>query len=352
MTANEAAIGALTIRQQDLTAAWTPPRNYDLRITALSWESRATAATACLTGDLPDFSVIKFQSRSPEIEAKKLHTFATIQQLGSIKETLELDPSTATQDNFGKLEVWIREKYVAAGRPLRILIDITCIPKSYLLFLVGLGFTRDYFACFDCVYAAGRYELDKDAAPITGAPAIGGPRALVSLGDWRSTLIPYLTAAQYLPGSSDLFVAMGGEFGLSLPFIERVEPGRLDLVFIAETAPSDDRPMLASERSALQGLISAPNATREDLSLHDVIGVAKRAVAFSRAGPSVTTTAMALGSKPHALALAIASLSEAKMNVITRVPGAYTAIDVKPTGRMVFVQIEDRFDPWSYIDLP
>lgn len=352
MTESEAAIGAFTIRQQKLTSAWAPPRKYDLRITALSWESRATAATACLLGDLPNFSVIKFESRSSEVETRKLATRAAIERIGPIRETLELQPSVATQANFAALEAWIREKYVTVGRPIRILIDITCIPKSYILFLIGLGFTRDYFACFDCVYAAGEYDLSKDTAAIAGTPIIGGPRALVSVGDWRSTLIPYLTAAQYLPGNSDLIVAMGGEFGLSLPFIERVEPGRLDLVFIKETAPSDEGPMLASERSALKGLTSAPNATRGDLSLLDVIGVARRAVDFSRGAPSVTTTAMALGSKPHALALAIASLSEAKMNVITRVPGSYTAIDVKPSGQMLFVQIEDRFDPCSYIDLP
>ncbi|WP_265517937.1 hypothetical protein [Nitratireductor luteus] len=300
---------------------------------------------------MPAFDLIKFKSASTEIETMKAESRATFEMLAPIRSVLDLDQSTMIQENFVALEAWFRERYMDLGRPLKILIDISCIPKSYLLFLVGLGFTRDYFACLDCVYAAGQYDLIRDHV-VNGAPAIVGPRALVSLGDWRSTLIPYLTAAEYLPGSSDLIVAMGGEFGLSLPFIERVEPGRLDLIFIEETAPSDDRPMLESERLALKGLTSAPNATRGDYSLLDVISVANRAVNFSRAGPSAGTTAMALGSKPHALALAVASLSEAKMNVITRVPGSYTAIDVKPTGRMLFAQIEDRFDPCNYIDLP
>lgn len=345
----EAAIGALTVRQQELTESSAAPRKYDLRIAALSWESRASAASARLSGDLPAFDLIKFESRSDEIERKKCTIQAEFESISPINSILKLRPSTEIQENFTIIENWFREKYVEAGRSLRVLLDISCVPKTYILFIVGLGFTRDYFACCDCIYAAGQYDLDNDHVS-AGVPAIGGPRPLVSLGEWRSTLVPYLTAAEYLPGSSDLIVAMGGEFGLSLPFIERVEPGRLDLVFIEETAPNDDRPMLASERSALNGLISAPNATRVNYSLMNVIGVAKRALDFSRAGPSVGTTAMALGSKPHALALAVASLSEAKMNVITRVPAAYTAIDVRPTGHMLFVQIEDRFDPCSYID--
>jgi hypothetical protein len=307
-----------------------------------------------LSGDLPGLSVIKFESQIDEIEQKKLAMLDEFSKLAKIAEMKELSPSIQSQENFGVLEAWIREKYVTVGRPLRILCDITCLPKSYLLFLVGLGFTRDYFACFDCVYTAGKYDLAKEQAFPTsngGKPAIGGPRSLVSNGDWHPTLIPYLTAAQYLPGSTDLFIAMGGELGLSLPFIERVEPRRLELVFIEETAPSDNRPMLPSERSALNDLMSAPNITRSDHSLCDVVGVAQRAVSFCRYGQSVGTTAMALGCKPHALALAVASLSEPKMGVVTRTPVSYSAIDVEPTGRLLFVQVEDRFDPCSYIDV-
>ncbi|MER8638798.1 hypothetical protein [Mesorhizobium sp. M1365] len=353
MISKEAAIGSLTVRQQDLTVDWRPPRKYDLLIAALSWETRATAALATLSGDLPRLSLIKFKSWNDAIEDRKLAMLAEIRKFATIAETVSLAPSTDSQENFSTLEAWIREKYVAVKRPLRILIDITCIPKSYLLFLIGLGFTRDYFACFDCIYAGGKYDLNQEASSLEGSkPAIGGPRSLISLGDWRSTLIPYLTAGQYLPGTIDLIVAMGGELGLSLPFIERVEPGRLKLIFIEETAPNDNLPMLASERSALNDLMSAPNVTRTDHGLCDVIGVAQEAVAFCRSGPSVGTTGMALGSKPHAIALAVAALAETKMGVLTRVPVSYKTVDVEPSGRMLFVQVEDRFDPCSYIDVP
>ena len=60
-------------------------------------------------------------------------------------------------------------------------------------------------------------------------------------------------------------------------------------------------------------------------------------------------TGIALGSKPHALALGLAALSEDNMEVVCRIPKAYKPLDVQPTGELAFYEIEDRFEPAAYI---
>ena len=43
-------------------------------------------------------------------------------------------------------------------------MDITCIPKTYILYLLGLGFTEEVVARLDCLYAPGTYDLMADNA--------------------------------------------------------------------------------------------------------------------------------------------------------------------------------------------
>ena len=292
-------------------------------------------------------ALLKFSSRDADIETRKQQAQTAFRGLFTI-ELIELKSSVDAEPNFRKLEGWLRDKYVARGRPLRVLVDITCVPKTYLLFILGLGFTRDYLACLDCLYAAGVYDLNA-AGGGADAGRIGGPRALLSEGEWRSRQIPYLEPRDVIASERDIIVTLGGELGLSLPFIEKFEPGRAGLIFIKETAPDLSTPMLQSEKSALLELLREPNAQRSDIGLCDVIGVAKHAVHFTRKSNAKAVTGIAIGSKPHALALGIAALAEDKMEIVCRTPAAYKLAEIQPSGRVFLYTVEDRFEPCSYL---
>jgi hypothetical protein len=224
-------------------------------------------------------------------------------------------------------------------------MDVTCIPKTYVLYLLGLGFTEELVARLDCIYAPGIYDLMADNA--AGSSVVSGPRSILSEGEWRSRQVPYLEAANYIANDSDLLVTLGGELGLTLPFIECYEPRRLGLVFISETSPASAHPMRPSERLAYEELLREPNAECKDLALCDAIAVASHALQFAGASSARGITGMALGSKPHALGLALASLANAHMEVVCRTPAAYRPINVAARGKLMLYEIEDRFDPSS-----
>lgn len=343
------AIGPLGVRQGTIKSGWKPERKYDLFLSALSWETRGTTFVEGFGNELPPVCILRFASNDSEIGATKEVKLAAMQAHCQIARIVDLHISTSLQENYKIIEALLRDRTSETKRPLRVLVDISCIPKAYVMFLVGAGFSRDYLAVMDCIYVAGTYNhIDADPPKIGTAT---GNRTLVSVGDWRPELIPYLTAADLMPARRDLLVTLGGELGMARSFMDRIEPERTMLVFIDEDAPGPDRQMVPSEQIAFKHLVGDSRSEKHNLSLGDVIGVAERAISFVRESSCGGVSGMALGAKSHALALAIASLSESRLEVISRVPASYKGLDVLPSGPIHFFELTDRFEPCSYIEV-
>ena len=117
---------------------------------------------------------------------------------------LTLHRSVLFDANADSIATELRERAEAKGMPLRVLVDISCLPKSYISYLVGLGFANGFISKLDCLYSEGRYDL-------AGASTQGGPLSIISEGDWSSLLIPYLEAAETFPSQRDLLGAIANE---------------------------------------------------------------------------------------------------------------------------------------------
>ncbi len=345
--ADELAVGDFIVRQRKLEKNEVLRPSYDVVVAGLSWESRGPTALARLSAVGAPLTLLKFKSRSEEVEAAKVAQLESFRALQSDLDLKELEASTDAALNFASIKAWLQDLYAKAERPLSILIDITCIPKTYVLYLIGLGFSDELIARLDCLYTPGKYDLVSDG--VGSPPALTGPRSLLSEGEWHSRQIPYLEASEYIANDADLLVTLGGEIGLSLPFIERFEPRRLGLICIEETSPSRNDPMLGSERMAFEELLSEPNATQIDIKLCDAVGVARHASSFVESSIARGTTMMAIGSKPHAIGIALAALANPRVEVVCRTPTSYRAVDVQPSADPMLYEIEDRFDPLSYL---
>ncbi len=142
---------------------------------------------------------------------------------------------------------------------------------------------------------------------------------------------------------------MGGEIGLSLPFIEKYEPAKIGLILINESLVQTPEKLIASEEAALRELLSEPNVDRKNVGLCDVLMLVREAVRFCKDSKADAVSAIALGAKPHALALGIAALSQENLEVVCRIPRRYRPLNVAPTGELAFYEIEDRFEPVAYL---
>ena len=74
-------------------------------------------------------------------------------------------------------------------------------------------------------------------------------------------------------------------------------------------------------------------------------------LSFARQEGCEGVTALAIGCKTHAAGMALASLAEGNIEVVTRIPAAYRVSDVQPTGATYLFEIIDRFDPLAYLNL-
>ena len=345
---NRECFGAVSISQGNNFGEHTTKKDYDLALLTLSWETRATHAFISHHVRCKKLAPLWFEAPSEHVEQRKKSQFEELSKIYNDVSEIRLSLSTKVEENYRILEEFIKNEYFDAGRPLKVVIDISCIPKHYLLFILGYGFVNDYFACFDCVYSAGIYDLVADDRD-ENADSSNVHRSLISEGDWTPRQIPFLAAKNVFPKSRDILVSVGGELGLSVPFIERSEPRQLVLVFIAETAPGNEREMLNSERLAYEELISEPNVRREDVSLFDVIGLTTICEQLVMGSAADGVTLMAIGSKSHALALGLAAISNGKIDVVCRIPARYKLIDVPPKGEIYLYEIEDRFEPTNYL---
>lgn len=344
---NSECFGSVQLRQIKMPTGLEISKTYDLVLTTLSWEQRAPHAFVSAPRMAPEVTTVWFESTSKEIDRRKAEQFELLQSHFDTVDELRLSKATEIEQNFETFRKFVEDKYSTIGRPLKVLVDISCMPKNYLLFLLGLGFVNDYFACFDCVYSAGNYDLVSE--PEESADEVGRiHRALTSKGDWTSRQLPFFGGRDVFPKSRDLLVSMGGELGLAVPFVTKTEPSKLTLVYIEETAPSEERDMLESEKLAFRELMAEPGVTSQNIGLNDVLSVAQYAQTIVDDSESDCVSMMVLGAKSHALAFGLVALANDRVEVISRVPLTYNNLDVGATGEIHFYEIEDRFEPLNY----
>jgi hypothetical protein len=320
---------------------------YDLLITTVSWEERANHALFVLEGAPKATAFFRFESSSDRTSSLKDVVETELLGLFPSAERLNLLPSTETKKNFEKIQKFLSGKRQDARRPLRVAVNMSCLPKAYLLFLLGVFFKSDIAMEADFLYSPGVYDLVVENA--VEGPSAPGPRGLLSIGEWKSQQLPFFTGQQVFASEQDLIVTVGGELGMMVPFLERSEPRNIFLLFIAESAPRPDRPMHKLERLAYDDLMMEPNVSTKEVDLVDAIGVAKYALSAAEQSSSVNLVGVAIGSKSHALGLGIAALVHEELEIICRVPAGYSTLNVAPRGDCLIYRVADRFEPLRYL---
>lgn len=335
MIASEAPIGGLMVRQGVLGEGHQLSVDYDLIISTVSWETRGIISFEQIVGRGTTTVLLRFASTAPEVLASKDAIQSRMEALAPGVKILEMASSVDWSANVPLLNRFFSDEAKTAGRPLRVLMDITCLPKRYLLFLVGKAFKEGLAASLDLTYAEA--DIYRAAVDI-------GTSGYVSEGEWQSVQVPYFEPSEFAPAKRDLFISLGAEITNAMPFVERFEPDELRLYTASETPMRLPTFQHGPEHPMKVRLENTPNAYNMSFPLLDAIGVA-RDILRARKRP---TTCFAIGPKTHALALGIAALANDTITVVCRSPGRYLANDVTATGRIYLYRLEDRFDPRAY----
>lgn len=343
---NSDCLGGFSISQRTIDGK-IDVSPYDLLITIVSWEERANHALHLLEGQPKATAFFRFDSSAEQTNGQKDIVEAELRGLLPSAECLYLLPSTETKKNFERIQKFLLGKRQEVKRPLRIAVNMSCLPKAYLLFLLGIFFKSDIAMEADFLYSPGIYDLVGEKA--VEGPSAPGPRGLLSIGEWKSQQLPFFTGQRVFASEQDLIVTVGGELGMMVPFLERSEPRNIFLLFITESAPHPDRPMHKLERLAYDDLMIEPNVSTKEVDLVDAIGVAKYALSAAEQSSSVNLVGVAIGSKSHALGLGIAALVHDELEIICRIPAGYAPLNVRPRGDCLMYRVADRFEPLRYI---
>lgn len=333
----EASIGPLHVSQGELTSQEALLSNYDIGIAAVSWESRAITALPFMNGRSAETVLLRFASTDSSVdELKNVTQLSADKILGSYRlQTLER--STLWNGNIAALDQLINETVGRAGRPISVLLDMSCLPKRYALFILGRGFRQEHVARMDVLYAeAERYEATK----LKHSGAVN----IVSEGDWTTAQVPYFEGDNYTPDKRDLFISLGGELTNAIPIIERFEANELRLYAVEHTETRLPRAQYDGEAPIRQRLSDMPNAYNMSFALEDIVGLAEDVLRTKH----LPATCLAIGPKTHALAFGLAALASDSIQLVCRTPGRYLANDAYPSGRVFLFQIQDRFEPRAY----
>ena len=337
----DAAIGTLQVSQRILAPSDTLNSSYDMAITTVSWEKRAITAGQLLNTANAEVVILHFESDRADIKAKKELGLVEMQSLfAPNNKIVNLPSSRDFESSIRVLERLIAEIYGILRRPLKLLIDMTCLPKRYILFLLALGINREFVSRFDFLYSEGNYE-----SPALEIENTNIKNGIISEGDWNTIRIPYFEGVEFIPRIRDLFISAGAEFIAARSYIEFFDPNQLALYIVSNNEKLMSRVGLRHEQRALEELKRLPATQTSAFDVADIVGLAK-AILGQRKNP---TTCLSIGPKPHALSVGIAGIADRQIEVLCRIPTNYSAISVEPTGRIFHYRVEDRFEPSSYL---
>ncbi len=334
-------IGFLSLTSDELEPGLGLADDWDLVLITASWEQRTSAALPHLKDLDCEIGIIRFSSTDAAIKAKKDAFVAHAQSALKRTRLIEFPASNATEESFRAIAKLFEERFAQLRRPMRVLMDVSSIPKKYLLYVLGMGFKREFVASMTFLYAEARYE----ALPTSATPLSTNPAGLISDGEWTSVQVPFLEADNYAPSKRDVVVSLGAEIGVAIPTIERLEPRKLTLIKVSDPMGRVPKALVDKEKRYVDTLLQQPGATLREHGLHDVLAVAQDVLKSCES----TTTCLAIGSKPHALGLGLAALADDRIDVVCRTPSSYKGADALPTGKILRFVIADRFEPSTYL---
>lgn len=342
MTENSVSFGFLQSKHRIVHEKNIPTHDYDLVMLTATWEGRGSQFQSKIprTKGIADKILVAFFKSADEPVRKKKEVFVDKieRRFGKSTTVLKLSSSIDADHNFKLIKEHLKKKKKDIGRPLKILCDISCLPKAYVAFLIGLGFRGEFATKVTFFYAeAERYSLKE-------GQRFSAKHNLMTVGDWSINQIPYFESIDFISDDHPLAVSLGAEIKACIPLIERIEPAQLHVIHIENFEAKIPEKVSKREEPFLKTLASKYSSKNEAFPLGSVHKVANRVLTLAEE----PLRCLLLGPKLHAVGFMLAGLANDNIELNCRVPTSYSAADVSASGIFHLIEIFDRFDPGNY----
>ena len=306
--------------------------HFDILICASSWDSRCVAVTN-ETGLTADHSLlVLFASRDHsglrDAHDPKLEEFCRkhTSTIHIVKGSSAIVDGLWTQ--IHNILVSISSEL---GRRIKILIDISTLPRFLTGALLKMGLARSLCSKIKIFYSEGVYK---------GVP--GDLQGVFTGERWRFVPITGLEGHYYPDKSRFYLVSVGFEGNKTLRYVSRSEPDRVSLLFsdpgfepeYAARARHNNRELMdyyhiPPEQSAAAHAGDAIAAWKE-LTIRNFERFEQENVSY-----------LCCGTKPHSLALILRALVLPSAEVLYNVPDIHKVIDTESTGFNWTYDLED-----------
>jgi hypothetical protein len=217
------------------------------------------------------------------------------------------------------------------GRALDVVVDVSCLPKYYMLTLLGFCLSSGSVRSLKFFYAEGRY------APSDGNASLAPQHAFTD-GSWRSLQVPFLEGRWSPDKKVEILASIGFETFQARKLIRLYEAERHTLItpypgFSAEYGEQSER-----EAKSLANNLDLQEQEILRCPAGDAAAVALQVVELLDRGGRYKEVGLCMGTKPHALGLGLAALVRPDFTLVCRMPDRYVETETPPTGAQLVTE--------------
>jgi hypothetical protein len=320
----------ISFEQREIVAPGDATVQADLLVTGGSWDPRSVGII-----DLPILAtnslVLKYANNADgvgERHGAQIKEWSAAN--GSSVVSLEFSSENVQQD-FAKVWEEIRSLFVSEQRSLRILVDLAVVPRYVSLGILSRGFLSGCVAEVSYLYQTAAYparlntdETQVSLVPLSARDLDEGPPlestqspAIFTEGRWRTVFVPGLRG-DYWPGRRrHYYIALGFEGDDTYRVVQQREPDQVTVVVPdPPVSPGLENRSLTENEVLIREWVGE-RAIRRCGAL-DAVAMDRMATGFSE----LTENAyfLPVGTKPHALGMAVAALRTGGPMVLYRWP--------------------------------
>lgn len=330
--------GYMSLRERVITDE--PIAGFDLLVGCTNWESRSLSSIKRLSGDFEYLNIRFSDVPAPRATDALADGILDKLKLEDRFDELNLGAAVDVRENCRILHQELSPKISASKK---VIIDITAIPKSYLLSIIGWCFAERRTPSLAFLYQEGDYTNSELIFPDVDGLKLGQ----FTTGNWTLMQVPYLEGGMEIDDRSRLVAYCGGDHERILAALESFENLDRWAVLTSATPKHPDTVARSHAKSIVDnsGIPQANILYSEPLSairaLESITPIFNRAFMASGVGGII----LPFSTKIHSLAAATLAVFHANMTVMVRRPESYVPRAIGAGSRAVFVEITDLSSP-------
>jgi len=308
----------------------------DALLLVSSWERRCTEICAAEAGDFETAAVVRFDEIGESGRRQVHDDILLLHARQKARHFYDL-PGGSVRDFFGWRDAligFILATKARLQRPIDLVVDMTCLPKYYMLLILGFSVKAGAVRSIAFFYSEGKYAPSQ-------ANTVLAPDHFFTHGEWASFPVPYLEGELNPDRKIRIIASIGFETFQARKFIRTYEAERHVLITPNPGFTADYEERSDSEAYALASNLDVPPEELVRTPAGGVVETSGSAIAVLDSDTRFNDVGLSLGTKPHALGIGIAALLRPHFTLVCRVPERYVETDIPSLGKSWTYVVDD-----------